>query len=896
MDVSDRRRPAADLDADESRYRELAEALPQLVWTTRPDGLCDYLSSQWIAYTGVPEADHRGHGWLQAIHPDDRAHAFAVWTAAVEGRGRYDLEYRIRRHDGVYRWFKTRGVPVRGPRGDIVRWLGTCTDIEDQKRAEEDVRRSEERFRTALKNSPIVVFNQDRELRYTWIHNSALGYTHEEVLGKRDGDLFERAEDAIETEAIKRRVLTTGVGERREVSIHWRGVRRAYDLNVEPLRDVSGTIVGVTCAAVDVTDRRQAREALRVTQARLMRMMDTDVVAIGFGDAEGRIFEANDAFAHLTGYSREELLAGNMAWTQITAPEYAELDRHLMLQLARTGIIGPYEKEYVRKDGRRVPVLVSIARLSGDPEEHVAFVLDNTARRRAELDREALRKALEDSEARFRGLATSNVIGILACDPEMVIDANAAFLDLIGYTREELLAGSIRWRSLTPPEYTARDEQGLDELIRTGTCRPFAKEYVRRDGTRVPVLLGATVVSREPFEWVCFVINATAQRRAEEQLRRAQKLEAVGQLAGGVAHEVNNMMAVVIGFGDFVLKRLGPDHPSTADVSEMVRAANRAAGVTRQLLAFSRRQLMQPEVLDLNVVVDELKSLLERLLGADKQLWLALAPSVGPVLVDRGQLEQVIVNLALNARDAMRPGGAIAITTAEVTLGTEMARERGVAVRPGRYAQVSVTDDGSGMSEETRLRAFEPFFTTKPVGQGTGLGLSTVYGIVKQSGGYVWIDSELGRGTTVTVHLPVTRRGAASLGTAATADPATGSGQETVLVVEDEGLVRRMAARALEVHGYTVLEAEHGRDAQEVLTRNGKVDVVVTDLVMPELNGNELGRWLREQRPELPVLYMSGYTDADVVERGLLDAAAPFIQKPFGPDELAQRVRELLDA
>jgi nitrogen-specific signal transduction histidine kinase/ActR/RegA family two-component response regulator len=410
------------------------------------------------------------------------------------------------------------------------------------------------------------------------------------------------------------------------------------------------------------------------------------------------------------------------------------------------------------------------------------------------------------------------------------------------------------------------------------------------------VLLGATLVSREPLEWVCFVINATAQRRAEEQLRQAQKLEAVGQLAGGVAHEVNNMMAAVIGFGEFVLKRLGPEHPSTPDVTEMVRAANRAAGVTRQLLAFSRRQLMQREVLDLNVVVQELTSLLGRLLGADKQLVLSLAPAVAPVLADRGQLEQVLVNLALNARDAMRPGGTLRIATGETTLGPELARERGVAVRPGRYAEVTLIDDGSGMSEATRQRAFEPFFTTKTVGQGTGLGLSTVFGIVKQSGGYVWLDSALGRGTTVIVHLPVSRRAGGSGADLAAATPAAASGRETVLVVEDEGLVRHMVARALEEHGYTVLEAEHGRDALDVLAGAGSgVDVVLTDLVMPELNGNELAQRLREERPELPVLYMSGYTDADVVERGLLDAAAPFIQKPFTPDELALRIRELLD-
>ncbi|HET7600261.1 MAG TPA: PAS domain S-box protein [Gemmatimonadales bacterium] len=758
------------LDVDLARYRELAEALPQLVWAARPDGYCDYLSRRWVEYTGVDEERHHGTGWLEAVHPDDRANTFAAWTAAIEERARYDVAYRLRAADGTYRWFQARSAPLRGPDGRVIRWLGTSTDIEDARRVEEALRESEDRFRTTLKSSPVTVSNQDRELRYTWMHNPPQGLRVEDVIGRRDADIYERPEDAALAEALKRRVLATGVGERHELPLHLHGVLRTYDLTVEPLRDLTGAVVGVTCAAVDVTERRQAEE-----------------------------------------------------------------------------------------------------------------------------EREVLRKALEDSEARFRGLATSNVIGILACDPETVIDANDAFLEIIGYTRDELHAGAIRWRSLTPPEYAARDQQALEELLRTGTCRPFAKEYARRDGTRVPVLLGATVVSREPLEWVCFVIDATAQRRAEDQLRQAQKLEAVGQLAGGVAHEVNNMMAAVIGFGEFVLNRLGLDHPATSDVNEMVRAANRAAGVTRQLLAFSRRQLMQPEVLDLNLVVQDLRSLLARLLGADKQLEVRAAET-GTVLVDRGQIEQVLVNLALNARDAMRPGGVLRISTAEVTLAADAAVDRGVVVRPGRYAQLSVADDGEGMSEEVRRRAFEPFFTTKPVGRGTGLGLSTVYGIVKQSAGYVWLDSTPGRGTTVTVQFPVTA-GAEPVPPQPRDGPARARGREAVLVVEDEGLVRRMTARALQEHGYVVFEAEDGRDAQEVLAQpETRVDAVVTDLVMPELNGNELGRWLAAQHPELAVLYMSGYADHDVVARGLLDPAAPFIQKPFTPDELARRVRDLLDS
>jgi two-component system cell cycle sensor histidine kinase/response regulator CckA len=382
--------------------------------------------------------------------------------------------------------------------------------------------------------------------------------------------------------------------------------------------------------------------------------------------------------------------------------------------------------------------------------------------------------------------------------------------------------------------------------------------------------------------------------RSEEQLRRAQRMEAVGKLAGGVAHEVNNMMAVVLGFGEFALQNLDADHPSRLDVEEMIKAGGRAAAITQQLLAFSRRQHQQPTVLDLAAVVRELSKLLVQVLGAEYQLEMALSPAMASVRADRTQIEQVLVNLVLNARDAMQPGGRVSITGDTVELDQTYALSRhGIDVRTGPYVMLAVSDTGSGMDAIARDRAFDPFFTTKPVGQGTGLGLSTVYGIVKQSHGYVWLYSEPGQGTTVKIYLPALASGRES---AAAGPPPLRRGHETILVVEDEEVVRRLARRTLEENGYTVLEAENGRAALDVLAHSADgIELVLCDVVMPSMNGRELATHIAVAHPGIRVLFMSGYTGEDVAARGLLAADAPFVQKPFTANALGQKIRELLD-
>ncbi|HEY1178936.1 MAG TPA: ATP-binding protein, partial [Phytomonospora sp.] len=404
--------------------------------------------------------------------------------------------------------------------------------------------------------------------------------------------------------------------------------------------------------------------------------------------------------------------------------------------------------------------------------------------------------------------------------------------------------------------------------------------------------IGDDADGRAPLAYVA--TDITERKQLEEQFRQAQKMEAVGQLAGGVAHDFNNLLAVMTSYTGMLLADLPADDPARADLEEIRRAAERAAGLTRQLLAFSRQQVLQPRILDVNAVVRDLEKMLARVLREDVRLETALTPTLGRVHADPGQLEQVIVNLAVNARDAMPAGGMLTIETADVELDEAYCRAR-ADVTPGPYVMLAVSDTGVGMDAATQARIFEPFFTTKDVGKGTGLGLSTVYGIVKQSGGHVAVYSEPGLGTTFKVYLP--RASTSPAGRPRSGShPALHHGSGTVLLVEDDAQVRAAARRILARAGYTVLEAASGPEALRLCAERpqsaGPIDLLLTDMVMPEMGGRELAARVRVLHPAAATAFMSGYTADAVLRHGVVDPGSVFIQKPFTPETLTQKVRE----
>ena len=510
-------------------------------------------------------------------------------------------------------------------------------------------------------------------------------------------------------------------------------------------------------------------------------------------------------------------------------------------------------------------------------------------------------EALRRGEARYRALvaAASQIVWTASADGRRPIDTSQ-WEAFTGQSGTEATWGG--WFEAIHPDDREEAIRAWGEAVAARRHLSTEHRLRRRDGEyrymevrAVPVLDDHGRIR----EWVGAHTDITDRLHAEEQLSQAQRLQAVGTLAGGVAHEVNNQLMAVLGFGEFVLGALGQDHPQAGDVREMVGAATRAARVAQQLLTFSRRQVKQTRLLDLHEAVVALVPVLERLLGADKSLVVQSRRSRCRVLADPTQVDQVLINLAANARDAMRTGGRLSIGVQDTVLDTAYAESHGVThLVPGPYVRIEVTDDGSGMTKETLAKIFEPFYTTKAVGAGTGLGLSTVYGIVKQHEGFIWPYSEVGVGTTMKVYLPAAPSEAQLTQPPDRRQPDVPQGelvQGLVMVVEDELAIRGLVRRTLEGAGLVVIEAENGRQALDIFALGGEPPrLVLTDVIMPELNGRELSDALADMHPNLPILFMSGYTGDEVLARSLLPDTAPFIQKPFAPDELLSRVRAML--
>ena len=514
-------------------------------------------------------------------------------------------------------------------------------------------------------------------------------------------------------------------------------------------------------------------------------------------------------------------------------------------------------------------------------------------------ERRAALEELRKSEARFHALSESGLIGIAITDRiGGVHDANDTFLSMTGYSRDDLAAGHVRWDKMTPPEFAAMSDVANAQLATHGFARAWEKEYIRKDGTRFACLVGVSAIDQTRN--VMFVVDLTERKRiekalhhSEEQLRQAQKMEAVGRLAGAVAHDFNNVLSVILSFSVLAQESIPGDAALHADIGEIRRAAERAADLTKQLLLFSRQEVLEMKVIDVNAVLMGMSRLIARLAGEDVKVVFDGATALWPVRADPGSIEQVIMNLAVNARDAMPGGGTLTIQTANVELDEAYARAHHGA-KAGPHVMLAVRDTGIGMEEATQARIFEPFFTTKEVGKGTGLGLSTVFGIVQQSGGTISVESAPAKGSSFRVHLPRVHEAVDPEETSP--HSSTFRGGETVLLVEDEDQLRSAAREILQRFGYRVLEAASGAAAVAIAAEyDGDIDLLLSDVVMPVMGGHELARDLAKSRPNMRVVCMSGYSDDSLTRRAELKGHYGFLQKPFTPESLCRKVRETID-
>jgi two-component system cell cycle sensor histidine kinase/response regulator CckA len=662
---------------------------------------------------------------------------------------------------------------------------------------------------------------------------------------------------------------------------------KVFDVTATPLHNADEAVLECVEVLRDITERTRGEEA----RAHLASIVESSEDAIISKSCDGVIQSWNRGAEKLYGYTASEMIGQSIR--VLAPPDRASEVASLLDRVSRGERVEHHETVRVRKDGRPTNVSVSISPVkdaSGRVVGAATIARDITERKRAE-------EALRQSEERFRSFVENVPLGVYRTTPDgRVLMANPALLGMLGYDSFQELAS----RNLEHEGFEPADARSVfrEQIEREGEVKGLEATWNKRDGSAVSVREYAKLIRTTDGRVLYYdgvVEDITVQRRLEQQLRQAQKMEAIGQLAGGVAHDFNNLLTIIAGYAQILLDRLGADNHLRGHVTEIAKAADRAAWLTRQLLAFGRRQMLSLQVLDLNAVAANMDKMLRRLIGEDIDLVTVCGGGLGRVKADRGQVEQVILNLALNARDAMPRGGKLTLETANVVLDETYARTH-MGVTPGRYVMLAVSDAGCGMDAETQAHIFEPFFTTKEQGKGTGLGLATVYGIVKQSGGHIWVYSELGRSTTFKIYLPRVD-GETEEPAAREKEPmVTAQGSETILLVEDEAEVRSLVRGVLESKGYTVLEARDGARALQLAAQHqGPIHLLLTDVVMPEMSGRELAERLETVHRGTKLLYMSGYTDNAIVHHGVLEPGTALLQKPFAPDALARKVREVLD-
>ncbi|MBN2243570.1 MAG: PAS domain S-box protein [Acidobacteria bacterium] len=647
----------------------------------------------------------------------------------------------------------------------------------------------------------------------------------------------------------------------------------------------------------DITKRKRIAESLQESKERF-RLIAESIDEVFLMSDRGKAVYVSPAFDRLWGRPRQDVCRDPELLLETIHPD----DRERVAAAQATRDAGkPFDLEYRirRPDGsvryiwdRGFPVLDE----SGQIDRYVSVAKDITERSLAV-------QALKESEERYRTAIEHCNDGVAIAKETTNLFVNQRYVDMFGYDKPEDLVGKPVSLTMNPEEF----EKQKSIMLRRQKGDPVPSRYemqgIRKDGKPVDIEISATrTVYRGESVSLAYVRDITERKNAErenaklqEQIRQSQKMEAIGVLAGGVAHDFNNLIMVINGYSDFLLNDLDPDDPRRKEVEQIKDAGQRAATLTAQLLAFSRKQMLSPKILDLNTTIEDMSKMLRRLIGEDIELVSITRTGLGMISADPGQIQQIIMNLVGNAREAMPRGGKITIETANVDLD-ENYTQKHAAVTSGPHVMLAISDNGTGMDEETQARVFEPFFSTKGPGKGTGLGLSTVYGIVKQSGGTIWLYSEPGKGTTFKIYFPRVL-GAAEKYAGAVRTALEPMRTETVLVVEDEPAVRGLAVRILKKQGYKVLEASNGKDALAVARECAdKIDLVLTDVVMPGMSGRELAAQMEILRPGIKSLYISGYTSNAIVHHDILDSNVSFLQKPFNAEALVRKVGEVIDS
>ena len=904
-DITEHRQAEEALRQSEERYRTILEDIEDGYYEVDLTGNLTFFNDSLCRILGYSKDEMMGMGNQQYTDPENRKKLFEAFNRVYRtGKSTQGFDWEVFRKDGTKIFGEVSVSLIKDSKGQPTGFRGIARDITDRKQAEEALRTEKRRFQTLSEQAPfgMVMIEHDGTFRYINPKFKELfGYDLSDI---PNGKTWFRK--AYPNPTYRHRVIETWFkdlesfkpGEKRSevFTVTCKdGTEKA--INFIPVKLETGENL-MTCE--DITERKRTEEAIRTSEERFRIAAESSSDLIWDWDILGGSLQWFGNVDERLGYNPGEFPRKIEAWERIIHLDERD---HVLIALEEHLKTGkPYMEEYrvQRKDGTFCYWIDCGAAFwdeKGNPVKMIGACTDITERKRAE-------KALKKSEARFQELFNDAPVGYFEYDVEgRIVDVNRTELEMLGYAREEMLGHPV-WEFVVEKELARH--QILEKLAgKMPTARGIERIYRRKDGTKFTGIIEDRLLKDSDGKIIGIrstIQDITDRKRAEEemmvleeQLRQSQKMEAIGQLAGGIAHDFNNLLTIIKGYSQLSFLDLKESDSLWGNIQEIQKAAQRASDLTRQLLAFSRRQILDLKVLDLNTRLRDLNKMLHRIIGEDIELVTLLAKDLGRIKIDPGQIEQVIFNLAVNARDAMPSGGNLIIETANVELDEEYARAH-ISVKTGPYVLLSFSDTGVGIPYDIKEKVFDPFFTTKNLGRGTGLGLSTVYGIVKQSGGNIWVYSELGKGTTFKIYLPKVEEELDNLH-AQDETEFLPRGSETVLLVEDEKEVRSLAHRILSQQGYKILEAANGEEALQVAQEHAgeKIHLLLTDVVMPHMGGRDLAEKLKLFRPDIKVFYVSGYTDNAIVHHGVLNPGTHFLQKPFSPKTLSQKVREVLD-
>ena len=864
------------------------EAAANAVVLTDSSGLIVWVNAAFTAMTGYSAAEAIGQNpriLKSGVHP--QSFYETMWNTVAEGHV-WSGEVVNKRKDTTLYTEQMTITPVLNDRGVLKHFIAIKQDVTQHRMAEERLRASEANYRLLFDAASDEITVMDAHGHYLDANPAAcrtLGFTREELLSRSITDCLD-AENIPRFASFMEDLLVGKVA-----TDEWRGHRKDGSLFICELhatRLTDGRMLGI---GRDVTERKRAAQALLESEEKFRTLADLVPQMVWIATPDGRNIYSNQRCVEYTGMSWEE--SYGEGWGKRIHSDDVQATWDAWNQALATGEPGHIESRMRMADGSYRWFLTQWAPFrdaSGKVVKWFGTSTDIDAMKQAD-------EALRLSEERLRLAVRVAAMGIWELRfPTFTLIWSPEVRDIFGVPADAPQPGFEDAALFTHPDDRALVGKQIEHLI-AGTPIQLDHRIIRPDGTvRWIEVTGKAEFddSGQPVRCLGTIRDVTERHRLEQRFLQAQKMEAVGRLSGGVAHDFNNLLMVIGGYGDLLKEEVGSDERLGPMIEAILKASNRAASLTHQLLAFSRKQILMPTVIDLNSVLADLGNMLPRLVGEDIVLEIVPGNGLGRVMADASQIQQVVMNLAVNARDAMPDGGRLTIETANADWDETYGREYGIEAKPGSFVLLSVADNGIGMDRETQAHLFEPFFTTKDVDKGTGLGLSIVYGVVKQSGGFIWVASEPGQGTTFKIYLPRIEEKETTISETRISSKSH-RGSETILLVEDEEGVREAISHFLRAQGYTVLEARNPSAAIEIAEQQrGPIHLLITDIIMPEMNGRELARQLAAIRPEMSALYISGYTDRAQTDGTTIDSAMNFLQKPFGFDVLGRKMRDIL--